>query len=80
MNYDIKLIDGSTVSGLFRREEGNHIILANVAGQEFNIDKNRIEHQTESPYTLMPDNFKDILNQEEYEDLIAYLLKQTGEL
>lgn len=72
--YTIKLKDGSTTAGLFRREEGQVLVFADVQGQEFSIDKNDIETQKASAYTLMPAQFRETIPEEDFKDLLAYLL------
>jgi putative heme-binding domain-containing protein len=74
INYSIKLKDGTVQSGLFRREEGNVIVFANVAGQEFSIPKNNVVEKKATPFTLMPDQFSEILSKEDYNALLTYLL------
>ncbi|MEX1239415.1 MAG: PVC-type heme-binding CxxCH protein [Cyclobacteriaceae bacterium] len=73
-NYTITLKDGKVMSGLFRREEGAVIVLADVSGKEFSVPKNDIAEQKASKYTLMPDHFGDVLSQEEFNSLLQYLL------
>ncbi len=72
--YTLKLKNGQSVSGLFRREEGQVFVMADQAGKEFTISKNDIEEQTASTITLMPDYFSTALNQEQFNDLMNYLL------
>ena len=77
VNYDISLVDGNTISGMLRREEGEMIVFANVAGQEFSLPKKDISEMNISPYTLMPDNFGEVLSEEEYYALLSYLLSEN---
>jgi putative heme-binding domain-containing protein len=72
--YNFTLSNGQTISGLYRREEGETIVLANQSGQEFSIAKKEIVEQIPSLYTLMPDNFDTILSQDEFDALMTYLL------
>jgi putative heme-binding domain-containing protein len=72
--YNISLKSGQTVSGLYRREEGQVLILANQAGEEFSISQLDIKEMTASKFTLMPDNFHTVLSKEEFDDLLVYLL------
>lgn len=72
--YTLKLKNGQTRSGLFRREEGQVLVMADQAGKEFTIPKNDIAEQTASSITLMPDYFSTALNQEQFNDLMNYLL------
>jgi putative heme-binding domain-containing protein len=71
----IKLKDGEVVSGLFRREEGELVILADAMGKEISVPKKEIESRRESESSLMPENFGEVLTPEEGHDLIAFLLE-----
>ena len=73
-NYTITLKDGKVMSGLFRREEGEVIVFADMGGKEFSVPKNNIAEQKISKYTLMPDHFGNVLSQEEFNALLKYLL------
>jgi len=73
-NYTITLKDGKVMSGLFRREEGQVIVFADITGKEFSVPRNEIAEQKPSKYTLMPDHFGEILSQEEFNALLQYLL------
>jgi putative heme-binding domain-containing protein len=72
--YNIALNNGQTVSGLFRREEGQTVVLADQTGKEFSVSKPDIKEMTPSKYTLMPDNFNTELSKEEFDALLTYLL------
>lgn len=73
-NYTIQLRDGKQLTGLYRREEGEVIVFADVSGQEFSVAKNDIAARTPSKYTLMPDQFSTTISPEDFNALIAYLL------
>ena len=73
-NYTITLKDGKVMSGLFRREEGEVLVFADMSGKEFVVPKNNIAEQKISKYTLMPDHFGSVLSQEEFNTLLKYLL------
>ena len=45
------------VSGLFRREEGEAIVLADVTGKDVSIPKKDIVERRNSTTSLMPENF-----------------------
>lgn len=77
--YNITLKDGSVKSGLLRREEGEVVVLANAAGQEFSIEKSEIAEQKPSAYTLMPDTFREAIPEEDFKDLLAYLLSLSSD-
>lgn len=72
--YNISLKNGQTVSGLFRREEGQSIVFADQVGAEFSVSLQEIKEMVPSKYTLMPDNFHTSLSKEEFEGLLVYLL------
>lgn len=73
-NYTIRLKDGNVVSGLYRRDLGDAIILADMSGREFSVPKNDIEVKEASRYTLMPDNFSETISEKDFNNLITYLL------
>ena len=66
--------DGKVMSGLFRREEGEVIVFADITGKEFSVPKREIAEQKPSKFTLMPDHFGNVLSQEEFNALLEYLL------
>jgi putative heme-binding domain-containing protein len=74
--YNITLKDGKTLSGLYRREEGELLVLANVGGQEFTVAKADIKEKSASPYTLMPDHFGNTIKKEDFDALLVYLLNE----
>ncbi len=76
VNYAVSLKDGSERQGLYRRDEGNLKVFADLSGQEFSIPSDEIQSQTALPYTLMPDNFSNTISESEYYHLVYYLLQQ----
>jgi len=70
----ISLRDGEAVSGLFRREEGAAIVLANSAGQEVSVPTKDIAERRNSTTSLMPENFGEIIPLPDFNDLMAFLL------
>jgi putative heme-binding domain-containing protein len=70
----VVLTDGDVVSGLFRREEGETIVLADATGKEISIPKKKIQEKKQSESSLMPDNFGELLSQEDFNNLMAFLL------
>jgi putative heme-binding domain-containing protein len=70
----LRLKGGDTVSGLLRREEGELIVLADSAGKENAVSKSTVARRAESPLSLMPGNFAEILKPEEFNDLVAFLM------
>jgi putative heme-binding domain-containing protein len=77
-NYTITLKDGKVMTGLFRREEGEVIVFADVTGKEFSVPKNQIVEQKPSKYTLMPDHFGEVLSQDEFNALLRFLLSMQS--
>ncbi len=71
---------GQTVSGLFLREEGNVVILADKDGKDVRIEKGQIDDRTLSPLSPMPSNFIEALGEPELHHLMAYLLEQRGKM
>lgn len=78
--YTIQLKNGTIKSGLFRREEGQSLVFADIQGKEFSINKNDITERKPSAYTLMPDHFKESISESDFKHLLAYLvhLKSDG--
>jgi putative heme-binding domain-containing protein len=74
----ITLRSGDSLSGLFRRDDGTQVILANALGAEIAVPRDEIVERRESELSLMPDNFGDALSEEEFTHLLAYLLAQRG--
>ncbi len=69
---------GQTVTGLFLREEGQLVILADAQGKEVRIEKKSIEERTFSPLSPMPGNVAELVSEPEFHHLLAYLLSQRG--
>lgn len=72
--YTLQLKDGKVVTGLYRREEGAATVYADAAGKEFTLANKDIASRTASKYTVMPDQFGEILSQDEFNALMNYLL------
>jgi len=70
----VSLRDGDMQSGLFRREEGEAIVLANSVGKEVSIPKKDIVERRASTTSLMPENFGEIISPADFNDLMAFLL------
>jgi putative heme-binding domain-containing protein len=74
----LTLKDGDSVTGLFRREEGELLVLANAAGAEFTVRKADVAERKEAGYSLMPTNFGEALPVSDFYGLLAFLVSQTG--
>jgi len=73
------LKDGDIVSGLFRREEGETVVLAESTGKEITVAKKDIAERRESEVSLMPENFGELLSAEDFNHLMAYLLSNRAQ-
>lgn len=72
----ITLKNGDVLAGLFRREEGDLLVFANAAGNEFSVAKGDVSERQESEQSLMPDNFGEVLSVTDFNHLLAFLLMQ----
>jgi putative heme-binding domain-containing protein len=72
------LKDGDIVSGLFRREEGESIVLAESTGKEITVAKGNVAERRESEISLMPENFGELIPPADFADLMAYLLSRNA--
>ncbi|MGZ8900985.1 MAG: hypothetical protein ACXW3Z_12895, partial [Limisphaerales bacterium] len=72
----IVLKEGDVLSGLFRREEGELLVLADSTGKEIAVPRKEIESRRESETSLMPANFADIIPEKDFQDLMAFLLSK----
>lgn len=70
--------DGEVNSGLFRREEGETVVVADSTGKEMRFPKAQVKERRESETSLMPGNLAEIVSPAELQDLLAYLLGQTA--
>ncbi|GAC1464018.1 MAG: hypothetical protein NVSMB9_02200 [Isosphaeraceae bacterium] len=70
------LKDGRVVSGLFLREEGEILIVADAQGKEVCVPRDSVEERSISPLSPMPPNFADQIPRKDFLRLIAYLLSQ----
>lgn len=72
------LKDGDVASGLFRREEGETIVLAESTGKEIFIPKQNVSEKRQSDSSLMPENFGELLSEEQFNNLLVFLLSHSG--
>jgi putative heme-binding domain-containing protein len=73
-NFTIKMKDGAVKSGLYRRDEGEVKIFADLTGKEFSVARKDIAELKALKYTLMPDTFGSAISEREFNQLINYLL------
>ena len=75
--YSILTLDnGDVLSGLQRREEGETLVFADSQGKEFTVPKKQIVKRVESQLSLMPANFGELIPQDDFNHLLAYLLSK----
>ncbi|MCE6988237.1 PVC-type heme-binding CxxCH protein [Dyadobacter sp. CY323] len=72
--YNITLKNDRTLTGLYRRTEGEAMVFADLSGQEFSVAKNEMKEYRASKYTLMPDQFRHIIPEKDFYALLDYLL------
>ncbi len=70
------LKDGDVQSGLFRREEGEMLVLAESTGKEISVAKKDVQERRESETSLMPDNVSELMSAEDFNHLLAFLLSK----
>jgi putative heme-binding domain-containing protein len=70
----VTLKNDTTITGLQRREEGETLVFADATGKEVTVAKKEIADRKESELSLMPANFGEALTDEQFYDLMAFLL------
>ena len=72
----VTLKNGTVASGLFRREEGAQLVLADLTAQEVRVPTADIATRQETETSLMPPAFGDLIPAAEFNDLLAFLLSK----
>jgi putative heme-binding domain-containing protein len=72
-SYNITLKNDKILTGLYRRTEGETMVFADPAGQEFSVAKNDMKEYKASKYTLMPDQFRNVIPEKDFYALMEYL-------
>jgi putative heme-binding domain-containing protein len=75
----IRTTDGRVISGLVKSEEGEVIVVQEAADKETRIAKKEVEARQLSALSPMPANVVDPLSEEEFHDLMHFLLKNRGQ-
>lgn len=70
------LKNGKIQQGLLLRTEGVILVLADEKGQEVRIPKSEVARQQVVATSPMPDDFHEKLREDDFHDLIAFLLEQ----
>lgn len=76
--HTLTLSNGDALTGLHQRDDGALAIFVNAAGQEFSIPKQSIIRQQPNPMSIMPDNFIEILSEDQLADLAAFLFSPAN--
>ncbi len=69
------LEDGRALTGLFRREEGATLVLADSQGKEFSVSAAEVEARQDSPLSLMPAQLAEKLPPDDLNQLVRFLLE-----
>lgn len=70
----ITLKDDTSFTGLWRREEGEVLVFVDSQGKEVTVPKKAIAERRDSQLSLMPANLAEVLQEDELNDLLAFLL------
>lgn len=72
----VRLENGEVFEGLPQRREGDLLVFVDAAGRERSVPVDEIADQTVSENSLMPSDFARTIPEEEFYDLVAYLLSR----
>jgi putative heme-binding domain-containing protein len=72
----LNLKDGKSLTGLVLREEGELIVMADNLGKEVRIPKADVDDRRTSLLSPMPANFNETIKEEDFHNLMAFLLQQ----
>jgi len=73
--HQLRLRDGSTITGFIRGEVGQVTILVDAANNEQRVAKGDITEDTDLPQSLMPPMFGQMIPEAAFHDLIGWMLK-----
>ncbi len=71
ITWDLK--DDTVVTGLVRSREGERLTVVDTQGKEYQLKASDIVHEAQSELSLMPANFKDLLDDQQLRDLVRFL-------
>ncbi len=72
----LELQDGTTTTGFIRGQSGAVLLLVDAAGKSHRIQKSMIARQETIPRSLMPPTFEHLLMEDEFNDLLGWLLSE----
>jgi putative heme-binding domain-containing protein len=73
----LTLKNGTSTAGFVRGESGEIILLVDAKGREYRIEKSSITASHTLDYSLMPSTFEHLLGEDEFHDLLGWLLSET---
>jgi putative heme-binding domain-containing protein len=65
--------NGDVFTGLYRREQGVSLAFVDRDGKEVSVPKSQIAQRRLTPFSLMPNNFLDVVAESDLHHLVAYL-------
>jgi putative heme-binding domain-containing protein len=74
--------DGRVFNGFVKKtndETASHLTLVDTTGKEILIAKSEIENQKETRSSPMPNNFGETLSNDDFRDLIGFLMSSRKE-
>jgi putative membrane-bound dehydrogenase-like protein len=71
--YQVKLKDGTEVTGVRVRQPDDTLVIRDAAGTETLVESNQLESIRRTEVSLMPEGLLDSLKPSEIQDLLAYL-------
>jgi putative heme-binding domain-containing protein len=72
--WTVATTDGRTVSGVLRENSRDAVVLATTDRKEIRIPRAEVEEMQLSRVSVMPDGLSDQLTQQEFADLVKFLL------
>jgi putative heme-binding domain-containing protein len=78
--YEINLIDGASIVGIFSSETETRLTIRRAGAPDENIPRASVESVRASTKSLMPDGLEAGLTVQDLADLIAFLRNPAGEL
>ena len=75
----LTLKNGTSTAGFVRGESGEVILLVDAMGKEYRIEKSSISASDTLPRSLMPSSFEHLLKEDEFHDLLGWLLSKRDQ-
>ena len=65
--------NGDVFTGLYRREQGVNVTFVDRDGKEVSVPKSQVAKRRGTAFTLMPNNFMELVTESDLHHLVAYL-------